>query len=221
MARSKYTEVELGMIADISGNLKRILHLKGVSQTDLSNKTELPTSTISDYVNGKTLIPPGNLQKIADSLNVLKTDINSSFKKAPSYKSIPLIDRIFAGEGLLAEQNVEGYIQYPFQDSRQPDYALKVKNDSMVGAGIESGDIVFIRYAQWADYNGQIVAALINDDQEGTLKRIKWSEGSPLIKLTPGNSKHKVIEVLPNQVRVFGVYMGHFRPENHQEIAKD
>lgn len=217
MARSKYTEVELGMIADISGNLKKILHLKGVSQTDLSNKTELPTSTISDYVNGKTLIPPGNLQKIADSLNVLKSDINSSFKKAQSYKSIPLIDRICAGEGLLAEQNVEGYIHYPFQDSRQPDYALRVKYDSMVGAGIESGDIVFMRYAQWAEYNGQIVAALINNDKEGTLKRIKWSEGSPQIKLMPGNSKHKVIEVLPNQVRVFGVYMGHFRPENHQE----
>jgi len=84
VARSKYTEVELGMIADISVNLKQILHLKGVSQTDLSNKTKLPTSTISDYVNGKTLIPPGNLQKIADSLNVLKSDINSSFKKTLS-----------------------------------------------------------------------------------------------------------------------------------------
>lgn len=217
MARSKYTEVELGMIADISGNLKQILHLKGVSQTDLSNKTKLPTSTISDYVNGKTLIPPGNLQKIADSLNVLKSEINSSFKKAPSYKSIPLIDRVCAGEGLLAEQNVEGYIHYPFQDCRQPDYALRVKYDSMVGAGIEYGDIVFMRYAQWADYNGQIVAALINNDKEGTLKRIIWSEGSPQIKLVPENSNLKVIEVLPNQVQVFGVYMGHFRPENHQE----
>jgi len=96
---------------------------------------------------------------------------------------------------------------------------LRVKHDSMIGAGIESGDIVFMRYAQWADYNGQIVAALINNDEEGTLKRIKWSEGSPLIKLMSGNSKHKVIEVLPNQVRVFGVYMGHFRPENHQETS--
>ena len=217
MARSKYTEVELSMIKDISGNLKQILHLKGVSQTDLSNKTGLPTSTISDYVNGKTLVPPGNLQKIADSLNVLKSDINSLFKKAQSYKSIPLIGTICAGEGLLAEQNIEDYIHYPFQDNRQPDYALRVKCDSMVGAGIESGDIVFMRYAQWADYNGQIVAALINNDKEGTLNRIKWSEGSPNIKLVPENSKHKVIEVLPNQVRVYGVYMGHFRAENHQE----
>ena len=91
----------------------------------------------------------------------------------------------------------------------------------MVGAGIESGDIVYMRYAQWADHNGQIVAALINNDEEGTLKRIKWSEGSPMIQLIPENCDHKVIEVLPNQVSVCGVYMGHFRPEtkinNHKE----
>jgi len=70
MARSKYTKVELGMTKDVSNNLKRILHLKGISQTHLSDETGLPTSTISDYVNGKTLISPGNLQKIADRFGV-------------------------------------------------------------------------------------------------------------------------------------------------------
>lgn len=215
MARSKYAEVELGMIKDIAINLKQILHLKGVNQTELSDKSGLSTSTISDYTNGKTLMSPGNLQKIADALNVLKSDINPSLKKDAMYKSIPLIGTICAGEGLLAEQNVEDYIHYPFQENRQPDYALRVKGDSMTGAGIESGDIVYMRYAQWADHNGQIVAALINSDEEGTLKRIKWSEGSPSIQLVPENSKHKTIEVLPHQVRVCGVYMGHFKPEKN------
>jgi len=215
MARSKYTEVEIGMIKDISINLKQILHLKGVSQTELSDKTGLSTSTISDYVLGKTLMSPGNLQKISDALNIPKSDINSSLKKSQTYKSIPLIGTICAGEGLTAEQNVEDYIHYPFLSNQQPDYALKVKGDSMVGAGIESGDIVYMRYAQWADHNGQIVAALINGDEEGMLKRIKWSEGSPQIKLAPENPKHKTIEVLPNQVSICGIYMGHFRPAKH------
>jgi repressor LexA len=212
VARSKYTEVELGMIKDISINLKRILHLKGTSQTELSDKTGLSTSTISDYYLGKTLMSPGNLQKISDALNVPKSDINSTLKKAQTFKSIPLISIICAGEGLTAEQNIEDYIHYPFQGDYQPDYALRVKGDSMVGAGIESGDIVYMRYAQWADNNGQIVAVLINGNEEGTLKRIKWSEGSPNIKLVPENKSHKTIEVLPNQVQVCGVYMGHFRP---------
>jgi repressor LexA len=200
------------MIKDISVNLKRILFLKGTSQTELSDRTGLSTSTISDYVLGKTLMSPGNLQKIADALGALKSDINSAFKKARP-NAIPIIGTICAGEGLLAEQNVEEYINYPLPDARQPDYALRVKGDSMTGAGIESGDIVYLRYAQWADHNGQIVAALINGDEEGTLKRIKWSEGSPNIQLMPENGNHKIIEVLPNEVRVCGVYMGHFRPE--------
>lgn len=212
MARSKYTEIELRKIRDISANLKQLLHLKGVTQTQLSDKTGLPTSTISDYVIGKTLISPGNLQKIAVALNVLKSDIDSSINKIP-FKPIPIVGTICAGDGLLAEQNIEDYINYPFPKNRQPDYALTVKGNSMIGAGIESGDIVYMRYAQWADYNGQIVAALINGDEAGTLKRIKWSEGSPNIQLVPENNNYKIIEVLPNQVHVCGVYMGHFRPE--------
>lgn len=216
MARSKYTEVELNRIKDISANLKQLLRLKGVTQAQLSDKTGLPTSTISDYVIGKTLISPGNLQKVADVLNILKSDIDSSINKV-TYRPIPIIGTICAGDGLLAEQNIEDYVGYPFLNSRQPDYALKVKGESMIGAGIESGDIVYMRYAQWADYNGQIVAALINSDEEGTLKRIKWSEGSPNIQLVPENKNNETIEVLPNQVHVCGVYMGHFRPEKSSD----
>ena len=83
----------------------------------------------------------------------------------------------------------------------------------MLGAGIEDGDIVYFKKASWADYNGQIVAALINDQEDGTLKRIRWSADSPLIRLEPENDKYNVIEVLPNQVTICGVYMGHFKPE--------
>lgn len=126
---------------------------------------------------------------------------------------IPLIGTICAGDGLLAEQNIEEHIHYPLPHKRQPDYALRVKGDSMTGAGIEDGDIVYMRHASWADYNGQIVAALINDREDGTLKRIRWSVDSPLIRLEPENEKYSAIEVAPNQVTICGVYMGHFKPE--------
>lgn len=131
--------------------------------------------------------------------------------------NIPLIGTICAGDGLLAEQNIEEYVHYPFPNKRQPDYALRVKGDSMIGAGIESGDIVYMRRAPWADYNGQIVAALINDQEDGTLKRIKWSSNSPKIQLVPENDEYQIIEVMPNEVKICGVYMGHFKPEkDHQ-----
>lgn len=215
MARSKYTEVEQTMIKDISVNLRRISELKGITQTQISDKTGLSTSTISDYFNAKTLISPGNLEKISNALNVSKADIDTSMTRVSS-KAIPLVGTISAGNGLLADQNIEDYVFYPFQNNQLPDYALKVQGDSMIDAGIESGDIVYIRHAQWADHNGQIVVAIINDDQDGILKRMKWSEDSPTIQLIPGNNKYNVIELLPNAVRICGVYMGHFRPDNKE-----
>lgn len=208
MARSRYAEIEQGIIKDISINLKRLLDLKGWTQTDLSDKTNLSTSTISDYVNGKTLISPGNLQKIADALHVLKSDIDSSINKMPSLKLIPVIDSI-CEDALLSEKNIKERVYYPIPDIKQPDYAFNMSDESMGGFGIGLGDIVYMRYAQWADSNGQIVAVIVNQENPGTLRRMIWTEGSPHIQLTAGNDD--VIKVLPNQVRVCGIYMGHFR----------
>lgn len=216
MARKKYTEFEQQLMNDIAVNLKRVLKLRGVLQTELSEKTGLPTSTISDYVNANTLMSPGNLQKISDALNVSKADIDTSLKDIsgePIYKNIPLIGTICAGDGLLADQNIEDYIHYPFANKRQPDYALRVKGNSMIGIGIEDGDIVYMRYAQWAEHNGQIVAALINNEENATLKRMKWSDESPKIELVPENPDYNTIQVSPNEVKVCGVYMGHFKSE--------
>lgn len=132
------------------------------------------------------------------------------------YRPIPLIGTICAGEGILAEQNIEEYIQYPFpKHKRQPDYALHVKGNSMIGAGIEDGDIVFMKHSPWAEYNGQIVAAIINDAEDGTLKRMKWTEGSNMFTLDPENENFESIEVLPNEVKICGVYVGHFKMDKH------
>jgi len=70
-----------------------------------------------------------------------------------------------------------------------------------------------MRQSPWADYNGQIVAAIIKDHEEGMLKRIKWSSDSPFIQLVPENDKYETKEVRPNEVLICGVYMGHFKPE--------
>ncbi|MNC08739.1 LexA repressor [compost metagenome] len=82
----------------------------------------------------------------------------------------------------------------------------------MSGAGIEDGDIVYLRKAPWAEYNGQIVAALINDQEDGVLKRIKWTEGSSSIFLVPENTDYQTKELFPNEIKISGLYMGHFKP---------
>jgi transcriptional regulator with XRE-family HTH domain len=75
LARKKYTEVERNIMEEVSKNLKRVSKYKGLSQKDICDATDLPTSTISDYVNARTLISMGNLNKIAEALKVFKGEI--------------------------------------------------------------------------------------------------------------------------------------------------
>ncbi|MEF3313296.1 S24 family peptidase [Paenibacillus sp. GYB004] len=145
--------------------------------------------------------------KISELLKEEKTQYNTS-------RFVPLIGNICAGDGIVAEENIEEYVAYPFYKKAQPDFALRVKGDSMIGADIKNGDIVFFRSANWAERNGQIVAVVVNGE-EGSLKRMFWDASSPKIKLAPENDVYQTKEVLPNELQVCGVYYGHFRePED-------
>lgn len=75
MARKKYSDVDHNTMEVVSRNLKRIMFNKGLTQKDICDRSKLATSTISDYVNAKTLISMGNLNKIADALGVTKGEI--------------------------------------------------------------------------------------------------------------------------------------------------
>lgn len=195
---------------EVINEIKKLREARGWSLDELSRRVGVAKSTLSRYESGQREFPINDIGQYADVFGV---SVESLLGIKKSTSTIPLIGTICAGDGLLAEQNIEEYIHYPFPNKRQPDYALRVKGDSMIGAGIEDGDIVYMRHAPWADYNGQIVAALINDNEEGTLKRIRWSSDSPRIRLEPENDEYDAIEVAPNQVTICGVYMGHFKPE--------
>jgi len=195
---------------EVINEIKKLREARGWSLDELSRRVGVAKSTLSRYESGQREFPINDIGQYADVFGV---SVESLLGIKKSTSTIPLIGTICAGDGLLAEQNIEEYIHFPFPHKRQPDFALRVKGDSMIGAGIEDGDIVYMRQATWADYNGQIVAALINDNEEGVLKRIRWSSDSPLIRLEPENDEYDAIEVAPNQVTICGVYMGHFRPE--------
>lgn len=199
----------------VGDKIKKLRKSKGLTQAQLAKMLDVVPTAVSAWERNENRPLMDKLTIIAEIFDVpVQTFFDGEDFKSQNVKLvIPLIGTICAGDGLLAEQNIEEYIHYPFRNKRQPDFALRVKGDSMIGAGIEDGDIVYMRQAPWADYNGQIVAALINDNEDGTLKRIRWSTDSPLIRLEPENDEYDVIEVAPNQVTICGVYMGHFKPE--------
>ena len=99
-------------------------------------------------------------------------------------KEIPLIGRIAAGTPIYAEENIEGY-EY-LQSRVQADFCLEVHGDSMINAGIHTGDIVFIRQQPVVE-EGEIAAVLV--DGEATLKRF-YRHGEA-VELRPENSRYK------------------------------
>ena len=121
--------------------------------------------------------------------------------------AIPVMGRIAAGTPIEAIQTRSHTIQVPPDLLSTGDhFALEVRGDSMIEAGILEGDTVLIKKTEAAD-TGDIVVALI--DEEATLKRFRRRGAS--IALEPANSAYEVRILPPNRVRVQGKLVGLFR----------
>ena len=122
--------------------------------------------------------------------------------------AVPVMGRIAAGTPIEAIQTRSHTIQVPPDLlSAGEHFALEVRGDSMIEAGILDGDTVLIRKGDGAE-TGDIVVALI-DDEEATLKRFRRRGAS--IALEPANSSYEVRILPPNRVRVQGKLVGLFR----------
>ncbi len=125
-------------------------------------------------------------------------------KRAVRPTGLPLVGHVAAGEPILAEENVEEYLQVPdVIGGEAGDYILRVRGESMIDAGILDGDFAVVRPAQQAR-DGEIVVALIGD--EATVKR--YFKAQDHILLQPENSSMKPIKTTEAQLlgRVVGVF---------------
>jgi len=105
---------------------------------------------------------------------------------------IPIIGRVAAGYPILAQENIEGSLNLDVNmiGSKKDCFALRVKGDSMINAGIFEGDLVIVSQQKDAR-NGDIIVALLGD--EATLKRFEQNKAG--VKLIPENENYPVIEV--------------------------
>lgn len=139
-------------------------------------------ATIQKYENGIiSNIPSDKIEALAKALKTSPAYI-MGWEDTPTpasnlipisdlhMKKIPLIGTIACGTPILAEENITDYIDAP--GHIRADFALLCRGDSMIGADIRSGDIVFIRQQPEVS-NGQIAAVLVED--EATLKRFYHS----------------------------------------------
>jgi repressor LexA len=122
--------------------------------------------------------------------------------------AVPMMGRIAAGTPIEAIQTRSSTINVPPDLLTTGDhFALEIRGDSMIEAGIFDGDTVLIRKTENAD-TGDIVVALI-DDEEATLKRFRRRGAS--IALEPANSTYEVRILPPNRVRIQGKLVGLMR----------
>ena len=162
--------------------------MKKLTLEELAQRLGTSKQTIHRYENGIiSNIPHEKVRELARALEVTPSQLLGwENDEAPlSVKRIPIIGEIACGKPIYAN---EEYESYAFSDGGVgTDFCLRAKGDSMIGARIYDGDIVFIRSQESVD-NGEIAAVIIDD--EATLKRVYYYPAEGKLILSPENPKY-------------------------------
>ena len=172
----------------LSDQLAKLKLEAGMTTEALSAASGVPKGTINKLLNGETRNPTvATLAALARALNVPLETLMAQKAALPEaipgvfrfgqpvkhdallpvrHKKIPLLGEIAAGQPIYVEETFD---TADCGAALNCDFALKVRGDSMTGARIRNGDIVFIRSQEDVD-DGQIAAVIIDD--EATLKRV-------------------------------------------------
>ena len=135
----------------------------------------------------------------------IKDNLSRGIELLQGFAGVPLVGRISAGRPIDAIENMEGSVELKDMFSGIDEiFALRVKGDSMTGAGIFEGDLVFVK-KQATAVNGDIVAATIND--EAVVKRFKKTAIS--VQLISENPKYAPI--ISDEVKIEGKVVGILR----------
>ena len=144
---------EIGAAVGLKSPSTVHFHMKGLEEAGVIVKAEGKTRAIT--------IPAMPLSAVAE-----ETD--------PRENQIPILGSVAAGAPILAEECIEDYLTFDTQGMSGEHFALRVRGESMLGAGILPGDLVVVHRQQDA-YNGEIVVALFED--EATVKTLSRRGG--------------------------------------------
>ena len=157
------------------------------------------TSTVAYYL--RRLEEEGRINRVRERSRGLTLPRGDD----PTGDRVPLIGRVAAGLPLLADEQIEDLVPIPASPTAwfggRPDFALRVRGDSMEGAGILDGDLAFVHQQDTAD-DGQIVVALLGE--EATLKRFQRAPDA--VRLLAENPRYAPI--VAREVRILGRLVG-------------
>lgn len=197
----------------------KALLIRNITAAELSRRLGVNEGTLSNYKKGTYEPKQRRLEAIAKILNVSipwlmgadvpmdisETIIPNGFSPIPSTSKRPRLGVISCGDPIDTPENFDGYDDVP--DMFDCDFTLVCEGDSMIGARICDGDIVYIKQ-QPTIGNGQIAAVLI-DGEEKLLKRVYITEESIILQAEnpayPPRSYHR--EDM-NRVSIIGKVVG-------------
>ncbi len=212
--------------SNTSQRLRQIMNERNLRQIDIvklcepySKKFGIPITQpdISQYVHGKNAPGQPKLAILGMALNVSETwlmgldvprdrhfdNLKPSNAIEIQERKIPYLGEIACGEPIFTQE--EQGVYFPVGYDVKCDFCLKAKGDSMIGARINDGDIVFIKEQPMVE-NGEIAAVLINEfETEATLKRVYIYDDH--ITLQAENPSFEPITVFGekmNNVRILG-----------------
>ena len=178
----------------IGNRIRELRRQKELTLEELATIIGTSKQTIQRYESGVIAnIPREKVEALATALGTTPTNLMGWDTSLPSYdnvvaisrQSLPVLGHISCGEPIYAEEEHEGYVA--LGRKLDADFCLIAKGDSMTGARINDGDVVFIRSQSTLD-NGEIGVVIIND--EATLKRVYYYPEEEKLILVAENPRY-------------------------------
>lgn len=200
-----------------SNNIRFLRKQRNLTQEELAEMVGYKSfTTIQKWETGDSEPNMGVLRQLADIFHLsiselVETDLESKATSRPlpsniilpSAHKLPIMGTICAGDGVVCEDDYQG--TFIVDIDVKADYCLKVHGDSMIGANIYDGDIVFISKS-YDFVQDQIYAIERLDYNEASLKRVT-QDGDTLI-LSPCNSEYHAMVTDYEEVRIIGRCVG-------------
>ena len=200
----------------MAANIRRYMKEKGKTRQEVCNALGFPYSTFSEWLQGKKYPRIDKIELMANYFGCEKSDLiedksakASRTEKLSQYgimpiktKRLPMLGNIACGEPVFANEEYGEYIDV--DGNINADFCLRAKGDSMIGARIQDGDIVFIRNQEIVE-NGEIAAVLIED--EATLKRVQYDREADVLLLFAENPLYKTMKFSGedlNKIKILG-----------------
>lgn len=208
---------QLGNKKIMAKNIQYYMDLYNKTRNDICQDLGIKYTTFTDWIKANTYPRMDKIELMANYFNIEKSDLIEEHNKEsvqsdrplpsniilPSAHKLPIMGTICAGDGVVCEDDYQG--TFIVDIDVKADYCLKVHGDSMIGANIYDGDIVFISKS-YDFVQDQIYAIERLDYNEASLKRVT-QDGDTLI-LNPCNPEYHAMVTDYEEVRIIGRCVG-------------